>query len=458
MIRLSYLALPLTIALAACQVSSDPDLDQTGERPELPAQNDALVPAMEIPTPEGWGDELPTVPEGYTVSAIAQDLKIPRQTLVLPNGDILVAEGAGGKAPKLRPKDVIAGWIKKRGKSPVEGGDRLTLLRDEDGDGQTDLQTTFIEGLDAPYGLALVDGTLYVANQGNLVSFEYTEGATRIAGSGTEVTKLPAKINHHWTKAMTASPDGSKLYVGIGSNSNVGERGMDVEEDRAVIWEIDRETGASRIFASGIRNPTALAFGPWNEQLWAVVNERDELGPQLVPDYLTSVRDGAFYGWPYSYYGQNVDPRIKPARPDLVKKAVVPDYALGSHVAALGIDFTTDGGLGGRFAEGAFVGMHGSWNRADPSGYKVVFVPFRGGRPSGEPIDVLTGFLKDGHARGRPVGVTYDATSGVLYVADDLSNTVWRIAPSDRTRRASSRDAAQMPSETRSPSTPSTTR
>jgi len=457
MIRLAYLALPLTIALAACQVSSDPDLDQTGERPELPEQNDALVPAMEIPTPEGWGDELPTVPEGYTVSAIAQDLKIPRQTLVLPNGDILVAEGAGGKAPKLRPKDVIAGWIKKRGKSPVEGGDRITLLRDEDGDGQTDLQTTFIEGLDAPYGLAFVDGTLYVANQGNLVSFEYTEGATSIAGSGTEVTKLPAKINHHWTKAMTASPDGSKLYVGIGSNSNVGERGMDVEEDRAVIWEIDRETGASRIFASGIRNPTALAFDPWNAQLWAVVNERDELGPQLVPDYLTSVREGAFYGWPYSYYGQNVDPRIKPARPDLVKKAVVPDYALGSHVAALGVDFTTDGGLGGRFGEGAFVGMHGSWNRADPSGYKVVFVPFSGGRPSGEPIDLLTGFLKDGHARGRPVGVTYDETRGVLYVADDVSNTVWRVAPRGAARRASPRDATQLPDETRPPSTTSTT-
>tara|TARA_Y100001001_G_scaffold69318_1_gene67461 strand:+ start:927 stop:2303 length:1377 start_codon:yes stop_codon:yes gene_type:complete len=455
--RLAHLVFPLTIALAACQASSDPDLDQTGERPELPEQNDALVPAMEIPTPEGWGDELPTVPDGYTVSAIAQDLKIPRQTLVLPNGDILVAEGAGGKAPKLRPKDVIAGFIKKRGKSPVEGGDRITLLRDEDGDGQTDLQTTFIEGLDAPYGLAFVEGTLYVANQGNLVSFEYTEGATSIAGPGTEVTKLPAKINHHWTKAMTASPDGSKLYVGIGSNSNVGERGMDVEEDRAVIWEIDRETGASRIFASGIRNPTALAFDPWNAQLWAVVNERDELGPQLVPDYLTSVREGAFYGWPYSYYGQNVDPRIKPARPDLVKKAVVPDYALGSHVAALGVDFTTDGGLGGRFGEGAFVGMHGSWNRADPSGYKVVFVPFSGGRPSGEPIDLLTGFLKDGHARGRPVGVTYDETRGVLYVADDVSNTVWRVAPRGAARRASPRDATQLPDETRPPSTTSTT-
>ena len=420
--------LALAASLAACQSQSDPDLDQTGERPDLPQQSDTLLPAMKIPTPKGWDGELPTVPEGFTVTPIAKDLKIPRQMLLLPNGDILVAEGSGGHAPAVRPKDVIAGMIKKRGKSSVEGGNRITLLRDRDGDGQTDLQTTFIDGLDAPYGLAFVDGKIYVANQGNLVSFDYTEGATRIDGPGTEVTKLPSVINHHWTKAMTASPDGSKLYVGIGSNSNVGERGMDVEEDRAVIWEIDRETGANRIFASGIRNPTALSINPWTEQLWAVVNERDELGPQLVPDYLTSVRQGAFYGWPYSYYGQHVDPRVRPQRPDLVRKAIAPDYALGSHVAALGLDFTTNGGLGGSFSEGAFVGEHGSWNRSDPSGYKVTFVPFRNGRPSGKPIDLATGFLKDGHARGRPVGVLFDEQRRALLIADDVSNTVWRVA------------------------------
>ena len=420
--------LALAASLAACQSQSDPDLDQTGERPDLPQQSDTLLPAMKIPTPKGWDGELPTVPEGFTVTAIAKDLKIPRQMLLLPNGDILVAEGSGGHAPAVRPKDVIAGMIKKRGKSSVEGGNRITLLRDRDGDGQTDLQTTFIDGLDAPYGLAFVDGKIYVANQGNLVSFDYTEGATRIDGPGTEVTKLPSVINHHWTKAMTASPDGSKLYVGIGSNSNVGERGMDVEEDRAVIWEIDRQTGANRIFASGIRNPTALSINPWTEQLWAVVNERDELGPQLVPDYLTSVRQGAFYGWPYSYYGQHVDPRVRPQRPDLVRKAIAPDYALGSHVAALGLDFTTNGGLGGPFSEGAFVGEHGSWNRSDPSGYKVTFVPFRHGRPSGKPIDLATGFLKDGHARGRPVGVLFDEQRRALLIADDVSNTVWRVA------------------------------
>ena len=420
--------LSLAFSLVACQSQSDPDLDQTGERPDLPQQSDTLLPAMKIPTPKGWDGELPTVPEGFTVTAIAKDLKIPRQMLLLPNGDILVAEGSGGHAPAVRPKDVIAGMIKKRGKSSVEGGNRITLLRDRDGDGQTDLQTTFINGLDAPYGLAFVDGKIYVANQGNLVSFDYTEGATRIDGPGTEVTKLPSVINHHWTKAMTASPDGSKLYVGIGSNSNVGERGMDVEEDRAVIWEIDRQTGANRIFASGIRNPTALSINPWTEQLWAVVNERDELGPQLVPDYLTSVRQGAFYGWPYSYYGQHVDPRVRPQRPDLVRKAIAPDYALGSHVAALGLDFTTNGGLGGPFSEGAFVGEHGSWNRNDPSGYKVTFVPFRNGRPSGKPIDLATGFLKDGHARGRPVGVLFDEQRRALLIADDVSNTVWRVA------------------------------
>lgn len=426
MTMLRYCAAAVLATAAACSPSSE-GLDQYGEDPVLPEQTDAMLPAMNIATPAGWEGDLPTVPEGFTVTAIAENLKIPRQMLVLPNGDLLVAEGSGGDAPKLRPKDVIAGLIKSRGKGPVKGGDRITLLRDSDGDGRTDLQTVFIEGLDAPYGLALIGSDLYVANQGNLVRFAYTEGATSIAGSGEEVSKLPAKINHHWTKAMTASPDGSRLYVGIGSNSNVGERGMDVEEDRAVIWEIDPETGASRIFASGIRNPTDLAFNPWTNRLWTVVNERDELGPELVPDYLTSVREGGFYGWPYSYWGQTVDPRIRPQRPDLVRRAIVPDYALGSHTAPLGLDFVSGGGVG-PFGEGAFVGMHGSWNRSDLAGYKVVFVPFRGGRPAGDPIDVLSGFIAEGHARGRPVGVTWDGERSVLYVADDVANTVWRVA------------------------------
>lgn len=442
--RLMPSLLPFVALVAACSPSSQ-GLDQTGQSPTLPKQADSLIPAIAIAPPTGWNGELPTVPQGYSVAAIAKDLKIPRQMLVLPNGDVLVAEGSGGKAPKLRPKDIIAGFLKGRGKSPVKGGDRITLLRDSDGDGRTDLQTTFISGLDAPYGLALVNGALYVANQGDLMRFPYTEGATSISAPGEKVTDLPAVINHHWTKALAVSPDGSRLYVGIGSNSNVGERGMDAEEDRAVIWEVDPEDGSSRIYASGIRNPTALAFDPWGNRLWSVVNERDELGPELVPDYLTSVREGGFYGWPYSYYGQTVDPRVHPQKPDMVAKAIKPDYALGSHVAALGLTFVNDGGLGGRFAEGMFVGEHGSWNRGDRSGYKVVFVPFRGGRPAGDPVDFLTGFLKDGEARGRPVGVVYDAPRGRLLVADDVSNTVWSVTPASRARPAPQARARPAP-------------
>ncbi|SMC38316.1 sorbosone dehydrogenase family protein [Novosphingobium sp. B1] len=428
MMRLAPVSLLLLALASGCSPSSQ-NLDQTGQSPDLPGQADSLIPAIAIAPPAAWGGELPTVPAGFRVVPIAKGLKIPRQMLVLPNGDVLVAEGSGGKAPKVRPKDIIAGLLKARGKSPVKGGDRVTLLRDTNGDGQTDLQTTFISGLDAPYGLAFVNGEIFVANQGDLMRFAYTDGATKITAPGQKVTALPAVINHHWTKSLTASPDGTKLYVGIGSNSNVAERGMDAEENRAVIWEIDRESGSSRIFASGIRNPTALAIDPWTNRLWSVVNERDELGPELVPDYLTSVRQGAFYGWPYSYYGQNVDPRVHPQKPDMVRKAIKPDYALGSHVAALGLTFVSGQGMGGKFREGAFVGEHGSWNRNDRSGYKVVFVPFSGGRPSGKPIDFLTGFLADGEARGRPVGVLFDAPRNRLLVADDVSNTVWSITP-----------------------------
>ncbi|MBB3860647.1 glucose/arabinose dehydrogenase [Novosphingobium hassiacum] len=434
--RLTIAALPCLAFVAACSPSSK-GVDQTGQSPTLPEQASALLPAIAIAPPEAWGNDLPTVPAGYTITAIAKDLKIPRQMLVLPNGDILVAEGSGGHAPTLRPKDLIAGLIKAQGKSPVTGGDRITLLRDANGDGQTDLQTTFISGLDAPYGLAFVNGAIYVANQGDLLRFPYADGATNIAAPGQKVTALPAVINHHWTKSLAASADGSKLYVGIGSNSNIGERGMDAEEDRAVIWEIDPATGTNRVFASGIRNPTALAFDPWQRQLWAVANERDELGPELVPDYLTSVREGGFYGWPYSYYGQTVDPRVHPQKPDMVAKAIKPDYALGSHVAALGLTFASNGGMGGAFAEGAFVGEHGSWNRSDRSGYKVVFVPFKGGRPAGKPVDFVTGFLADGKARGRPVGVFYDAPRGALLVADDVANTVWRITRTGQPTRTS---------------------
>jgi glucose/arabinose dehydrogenase len=428
------LAAGAAIALAACG-SRDTEVDQTGASPELPAQEESLVPAMNIARPTGWNGEAPRVPPGFDVVAAATGLKIPRQILVLPNGDVLVAEGSGGNAPKLRPKDFIAGYIKSLGKTKVEGGDRITLLRDSDGDGRADLRTTFIDGLDAPYGIARIGSDLYVANQDALLRFRYSDGQTRIADRGEEVAKLPSAINHHWTKALAASPDGTKLYVGIGSNSNVGERGMSVEEDRAVIWEVDPADGAHRIFVSGIRNPTALAFEPETQRLWAVVNERDELGAELVPDYLTSVPDGAFFGWPYSYWGRTLDPRVRPQKPELVAKAVKPDYALGSHVAPLGLSFTAGTGFPG-YEEGAFVGEHGSWNRRALAGYKVVFIPFANGRPAGKPRDFVTGFIEDGKARGRPVGVTWDAARGALWIADDLSNTVWRVTRS-RPPRAS---------------------
>ncbi len=420
--------LAISVLLSACGSEGD-NAQSFGAQPKLPDPQRGLLPSMKIADPASWGDRKPTVPSGFTVTAIATDLKIPRQTLLLPNGDILVAEGKGGNAPKLKPKDVIAGYIKAQGTTSVKSGNRLTLLRDADGDGRYELQTVFADNLNAPYGLALHEGKLYVANQDALVRFEYQEGQTEASGPPTKVTDLPAEINHHWTKSLTISPDGRFLYVGIGSNSNITERGMEAEVDRAMIWQIDAETGAHKPYATGVRNPTALAIQPGTGQLWAVANERDELGPDLVPDYLTSIQQGGFYGWPYSYWGQNVDDRVRPQNPDKVASAIKPDYALGSHVAALGLAFSTPA-MGGEFADGVFVGEHGSWNREQPVGYKVVFVPFSDGRPAGEPVDFVTGFRTDeGKTFGRPVGVTVDP-DGALIVADDLSNTVWRITRS----------------------------
>jgi glucose/arabinose dehydrogenase len=415
-------------ALALSTVGGAAGAQQIGPEPTLPQPQRGLLPDMTIPRPTAWGNDRPVVPQGYTIQAIATDLRIPRQTLVLPNGDILVAEGSGGNAPLVRPKDLIAGFIKSLGKTSVSGGNRLTLLRDADGDGTYEIRRAFAENLNAPYGLALVNGSLYVANQDALVRFDYRDGQTEASGPPVQVTALPAEINHHWTKSLAASADGRFLYVGIGSNSNITERGMEAEVDRAMVWQIDAATGAHRPYATGLRNPTALTVQPRTGQLWAVVNERDEIGPDLVPDYLTSVRDGAFYGWPFSYWGQNVDPRAQPQDPKKVAAAIRPDFALGAHVAALGVDFSTPA-MGAAFADGAFVGQHGSWNRREPSGYKVVFVPFRDGRPAGDPVDFVSGFLNgDGKARGRPVGVTVDPRGAVI-VADDLSNTVWRVTP-----------------------------
>jgi glucose/arabinose dehydrogenase len=418
--------LALSVLLIAC--GEDPDPSQYGSDPQLPAPQGALLPAMKIANPAEWGDQRPTVPQGYTIAAIATDLQIPRQTLVLPNGDILVAEGRGGGAPRLTPKDVIAGIIKAQGTSPVASGDRLTLLRDGDGDGIYEGRTVFADNLNAPYGLALVGDRLYVANQDALVRFEYREGQTEASGPPVTITELPSAINHHWTKALTASADGRFLYVGIGSNSNITERGMQAEIDRAMVWQVDAQTGAHRPYATGLRNPTALAIQSGTGELWAVVNERDEIGPNLVPDYLTAVREGGFYGWPYSYWGQNVDTRVRPQDPQKVASAIRPDFSLGSHVAALGLAFSAPA-MGAPFADGVFVGEHGSWNRNTPVGYRVSFVPFRSGRPAGPPVDFVSGFLgTDGKTRGRPVGVTIDPR-GALIVADDLSNTIWRVTP-----------------------------
>ncbi|WP_024891005.1 PQQ-dependent sugar dehydrogenase [Luteimonas huabeiensis] len=446
------LASSLALALAAC--GGAPDETYVGPSPELPKPQRGLFPTLKVSLPAEWGDRLPTVPDGYEIAAIADDLRIPRQLLVLPNGDVLVAEGRGGRAPKLTPKDVIAGIIKARGNTQVESGNRITLLRDADGDGTYESRSIFADGLDAPYGLAYGNDSIYVATQDALLRFDYTEGAVNAAGPPQEIARLPAAVNHHWTKALAISHDGRYLFVGIGSDSNITERGLAVEENRAMIWQVDAQTGFHRVFATGLRNPTALAMQPGMDQLWAVVNERDELGDELVPDYLTSVRPGGFYGWPYSYWGQHVDERVRPQRPDLVARAIVPDYALGSHVAALGLAFSTPA-MGARFAEGVFVGQHGSWNRDPPVGYKVSFVPFRDGRPAGEAIDFATGFLgEDGKARGRPVGVAVDPR-GALLVADDLSNTVWRIAPTGaRTTGVPAAPASAAPAEAPAPAAP----
>lgn len=420
------LAVTGLLLLAACE--REPAGTAYGPNPPLPEPQRGLLPSMNVADPDEWGDRRPEVPPGYAITAIATDLQVPRQTLVLPNGDILVAEGKGGsQAPALRPKDFVKGLLMAQSTTGVKGGNRLTLLRDADGDGVYEGRSVFAEDLNAPYGLALVGNRLYVANQDALVWFDYQPGQTRAAAPPRVLAPLPAEINHHWTKALAASQDGRFLYVGIGSNSNNGERGMAVEEERAMVWEVDAATGASRRYATGLRNPTALAVQPDSGQLWAVVNERDELGPNLVPDYLTAVREGAFYGWPYAYWGPNPDRRVQPFDDQMVRRTVRPDYALGSHTAPLGLAFSTPA-MGGRFADGVFVGLHGSWNRQQPVGYKVVFVPMAAGRPAGAPIDFATGFQVGGETLGRPVGVSVDPRGAVI-VADDLANIVWRIAP-----------------------------
>jgi glucose/arabinose dehydrogenase len=404
-----------------------------GPDPALPPPQHTLFPTIHIAPAKGWpAGATPTPGAGLTVSAYANGLDHPRWLYVLPNGDVLVAET--NAPPKPEDGRGIRGWVMKRvmarAGAGVPSANRITLLRDTDGDGVAETRTVFLEGLNSPFGMVLVGHDLYVANTDAVMRFPYQDGATQITQPGAKVVDLPAgPINHHWTKNIIASRDGSRLYVTVGSNSNVGENGMEKEEQRAAILEVDPATGSSRVFASGLRNPNGLGWQPQSGALWTAVNERDEIGSDLVPDYMTAVKDGGFYGWPYSYYGQHVDDRVKPQRPDLVAKALAPDYALGPHAASLGLAFYDGKLLPAHYAGGVFVGQHGSWNRNPRSGYKVIFVPFSDGRPAGAAEDVLTGFLDaDGDALGRPVGVAVDRTGAVL-VADDVGNTIWRVTP-----------------------------
>ncbi|RNF83342.1 PQQ-dependent sugar dehydrogenase [Montanilutibacter psychrotolerans] len=430
----STAAIAVALGLSGCVEHATLSVaDGTGTNPKLPPPNRTVLPTVNIAPATGWpAGVMPTPAAGLMVGSFADGLDHPRWLHVLPNGDVLVAESNAPDRPVeqrgLRAK--IMGRVMKRAGAGVPSANRITLLRDVDGDGRAEFRSTFLQGLNSPFGMALVDGQLYVANTDALVRFPYSDGQTRIDAAPAVVTPLPGgPRNHHWTKNVIASPDGTKLYVTVGSNSNVAEHGMDEEVDRAAILEVDRRAGTYRVFASGLRNPNGMAWNPADASLWTVVNERDEIGSDLVPDYLTSVRDGGFYGWPYSYFGQHVDTRVTPPRPDLVASAIVPDYALGPHTASLGLAFHRGGLLPSTYGNGMFIGQHGSWNRRPRSGYKVIFVPFDGSRPAGPPVDVLDDFVDGaGNARGRPVGVAIDG-KGALLVSDDVGNVVWRVTP-----------------------------
>ena len=428
------------MALATPGAAQEGEFDvasQIGPDPVLPDPEPALWPDLKVAEVVGWEQgQTPTVPEGLTVTAYATDLVNPRTVHTLPNGDVLVIQSRGPEGePVSRPKDLIRGWIMSiahgGGGGPPRESNLITLLRDSDRDGAVDERFDLLTGLASPFGVAWIDDTLYVAATDAILAYPYELGQTEITAEPTILTPLPGgPINHHWTKDLALSPDGQFLYASVGSNSNIVENGLEAEKGRAAIWQIDRATGAARVFASGLRNPNGLTFNPDTGELWAVINERDELGPNLVPDYLTSVQDGAFYGWPWSYYGDHVDVRVHPPRPEMVSRAIPPDYALSSHVAALGLTFSNGSALPEPYAAGAFIGEHGSWNRDQFNGYKVVFVPFENGEPAGLAQDVVTGFIEGDQAHGRPVGVGIDGT-GALLVADDAGNTVWRVAAAD---------------------------
>jgi len=432
---LRILSLGAVAVAAACgSPARVPVSAETGVHPEIPRPKESLIPVINVVKAKKWTDDAtPVAAEGLAVRAFARELNHPRWLYVLPNGDVLVAETNAPKRPDDGKgiKGFFFRYFQAKAGGAVPNENRIILLRDTNGDGIVDTRSVFLSGLHSPFGMTLVGDALYVANSDAIVRFPYVTGATNIVAPGVKVVDLPAgRINHHWTKNVIASPDGTKLYASVGSNSNAMENGVLHETGRAAIWEIDRATGRHRVFASGMRNPVGLAWEPESGKLWASVNERDELGSDLVPDYMTSVRDGGFYGWPYSYYGQHIDYRIEPQRPELVDRAIVPDYALGSHTSSLGLTWSGARAMPPRFMSGMFVGQHGSWNRKPYSGYKVIFVPFEHGKPSGKPIDVLTGFIRDnGDAMGRPVGVAIDK-QGALLVADDVGNAIWRVTRS----------------------------
>lgn len=427
----------LVLALAGCGEDQPFDVSrQIGPDPVLPEPSMEILPDLKVAEVVGWSEgQTPDVAAGLTVTAYASDLAHPRTVHTLPNGDVLVVQSRAPEGKPLpRPKDIIRDWIMafaQGGGDTEQETNLITLLQDTDRDGQVDQRHDLLTGLNSPFGVAWRDNTLYVAASDAVLAYPYELGQTEIRAEPSVLTPLPGgPINHHWTKDLALSPDGRFLYASVGSNSNAAERGLEAEKGRAAIWQIDRQTGASRIYASGLRNPNGLSIHPVTERLWTVVNERDELGPDLVPDYMTSVQEGGFYGWPWSYFGTHVDERVHPPRPDLVEKAIVPDYALSSHVAALGMTFTHDSAMPQQYRNGAFVGMHGSWNRSAFNGYKVMYIPFQNGEPSGPAQDVVTGFLDGDKARGRPVGVAIDGT-GALLIADDAGDTVWRVAAED---------------------------
>lgn len=408
-----------------------PENEGYGAAPNLPKPKPTLIPIMKIAPAIGWPEgAAPKPAPGFKVGAFAVDLDHPRWIYELPNGDILVAETAGPAWPAgiFSLRWWAMGFVMTRAGAGVKSANRITLLRDADGDGVAEVKLPFLENLYSPFGMALVGDQLYVANADALVRFPYVPGATRIDAAPVKICDLPSGRNHHWTKSLVANKEGTKLYVGVGSNSNVAEFGMQEEENRAAILEVDIASGAVRVFAGGLRNPVGMDWNPVTGELWTSVNERDEIGDDLVPDYMTSVKDGAFYGWPYSYWGQTVDERVKPQRPDLVATALKPDYALGCHTASLGLTFVDDGRFGVRFTNGVFIGQHGSWNRNPPAGYRVIFIPFADGAPAGAPEEILGGFRVNGKALGRPVGVLVDRRGGLL-VVDDVGDCIWRVTP-----------------------------